>query len=72
MLVDFKYNTSKPNIFTYRSNGVSNFWSGVLWAANVARMGYRWQVGNETSIRFWKDVWLGNTSLAIHIGNFTT
>jgi hypothetical protein len=65
LLVDFKYNTSNPNIFTCRSSGVSNFWSGVLWAANVARMGYRWQVGDGVSIRFWEDVWLGNTSLAI-------
>jgi hypothetical protein len=65
LLIDFKYNTSNPNIFTCRSNGVSNFWSGVLWAANMTRMGYRWQVGNRVSIRFWEDVWLRNTSLAI-------
>jgi hypothetical protein len=44
---------------------VSNFWSGVLWAAHVARMGYRWNVGNGVSVRFWEDVWLGTSSLAI-------
>jgi hypothetical protein len=56
MLIDFKYNTSNPNIFTYKNSGVSNFWSGVLWATNVARMGYRWNVGNGVHIRFWEDV----------------
>jgi hypothetical protein len=37
----------------------------VLWAANVARMSYRWKVGNGSKIRFWEDVWVGNSSLAI-------
>jgi hypothetical protein len=66
MLIDFKYNTSNPNIFTCKNSGVSNFWSGVLWAAaNVARMGYRWNVGNGVNVRFWEDVWLGTSNLAI-------
>lgn len=28
-------------------------------------MGIKWVVGNGRKIRFWKDQWLGNTSLAI-------
>jgi hypothetical protein len=43
----------------------SNFWKGVLWAANVARMGYRWKVRNECRIRFWEDLWIGTSSLSI-------
>jgi hypothetical protein len=65
MLVDFKYKTAKPNIFNCKSDGVSNFCKGVLWAANVAKMGYRWEVGNGYKIRFWEDVWVGSSSLSI-------
>jgi hypothetical protein len=28
-------------------------------------MGYRWKLGNGASIRFWKDVWIGTSSLTI-------
>jgi hypothetical protein len=42
VLVAIKYSIEKPNIFTYKSEGASNFWKCVLWAANVARMRYRW------------------------------
>jgi hypothetical protein len=41
MLVDFKYNTNSPNLFTCRSVSASNFWQGVLWAAMAAKMDYR-------------------------------
>jgi hypothetical protein len=41
MLIDFKYNANDPNIFTCSSIGVSNFWKGILWDANVAKMGFR-------------------------------
>jgi hypothetical protein len=37
----------------------------VLWAAKVAKMGYRWRLGNGCKVRFWEDVWIGNSSLAI-------
>jgi hypothetical protein len=52
MLINFKYNTAKPNIFTCKPDGASNFWRGVLWAANAAKMGYRWKVENGCKIRF--------------------
>jgi hypothetical protein len=64
-LIDFNYRTQHPNIFTCSDVGVSNFWKGVLWARRVAKMGYRWKVGNGKKIRFWEDVWLGSSSLAI-------
>jgi hypothetical protein len=37
----------------------------VLWAAKVAKMGYRWKLGNGQKVRFWEDVWVENSSLAI-------
>jgi hypothetical protein len=30
-----------------------------MWAAQAAKFGYRWKVGNGRSIRFWEDNWLG-------------
>jgi hypothetical protein len=36
-----------------------------MWAAEVAKMGYRWRVEKGDKIRFWEDVWLGSSSLAI-------
>jgi hypothetical protein len=40
-LIDFKYRTGESNIFTCKEVGSFNFWKGVLWAAKVAKMGYR-------------------------------
>jgi hypothetical protein len=65
LLIDYKYNTRNPNLFTCRENGVSNFWKGVLWVARVVKMGYRWKLGNGTKVRFWEYVWIGTSSLAI-------
>jgi hypothetical protein len=28
------------------------------------RFGYKWKIGNGRSVRFWEDVWFGNTNLA--------
>ena len=64
-LIDFKYNTQKPNIFQSRSSGASNFFKGFMWAAQAAKMGYRWKVGNGRKLRLWEDSWLGSSSLAI-------
>ena len=37
----------------------------MLWAANAAKIGYQWKVGNGKKVKFWEDHWFGNTSLAI-------
>ena len=31
----------------------------------MAKMGYRWKIGNGKKIKFWEDVWVGTSSLAI-------
>jgi hypothetical protein len=52
MLIDFKYRTDSPNILTCsNAGGGSNFWKGVIWTARVARMGYKWRVGDGSKIR---------------------
>jgi hypothetical protein len=60
---DFKYDTQKPNIFQSRTAGASNFFKGFMWAAQAAKMGYRWKVGNDRKIRLCEDNWLGSSSL---------
>jgi hypothetical protein len=64
-LIDFKYGTENPNIFVANSSGGSSFFKGFMWAAQAAKMGYKWRVGNGKKIRFWEDNWLGSSSLAI-------
>jgi hypothetical protein len=41
------------------------FWKGVMWAADAAKMGYRWHVGNGARVLFWEDTWIGNCCLAV-------
>jgi hypothetical protein len=64
-IIDFKYDICKPNVFTCVERGATNFWNGVLWAAKVAKFGYRWNLGNGSKVKLWEDVWVGNSSLAI-------
>jgi hypothetical protein len=64
-LIDFKYRTASPNFLMCNDVGASNFWKGVMWAAQVARMGFRWKVGRGDKVRFWEDQWIGSSSLAI-------
>jgi hypothetical protein len=64
-LIDYKYNTTSPNIFTCRELGSSNFWQGVLWVVKVAKLGYRWKAGKGSRVRFWEDLWMGTSSLVI-------
>jgi hypothetical protein len=64
-LINFKYKIDRPNFLLCNNIGASNFWKGAMWAAQVARMGFRWKVGKCDKVRFWKDVWLGSSSLAI-------
>jgi hypothetical protein len=37
---------------------------GVMGAGEAARFGYKWKIGNGRSVRFWEDIWFGNTNLA--------
>ena len=67
-MIDFKYETDKPNIFCCPEVEVSPFWKGVLWAAKAAHMGYKWKVGDGKNIRFWEDQWVGTSSLAVQYG----
>jgi len=64
-IVDYKYMINRPNIFCCLDNGTSPFWKGVLWAAQAARNGYCWNIGNGRRVRFWEDQWFGSSSLAV-------
>lgn len=61
-LLNHKYDTDRPNILCTRSNEASQFFRGIMWAAEAARMGFRWKVGDGRKVRFWEDHWLGATS----------
>ena len=36
-----------------------------MWAANAARIGCQWKIGDGKKVKFWEDHWFGNSSLAI-------
>ena len=55
LLLDFKYNTSDPNILCSSSRGVSNFFKGIMWAAKVAKMGYMWKIGDGQKAKVLED-----------------
>jgi hypothetical protein len=67
-IIDHKYDTT-PNILCSGSRNASPFWKGVRWAAQAAKPGYRWCVGDGRKVRFWEDVWFGTCSLAIQYWN---
>jgi hypothetical protein len=48
-----------------RSDVGASLWKGVLWAAQAAHMSVKWIVDNGKKVRFWEDIWIGNTILAI-------
>jgi hypothetical protein len=35
-----------------------------MWASKAVKFGYKWHVGNGKSIKFWEDIWFGNSPLA--------
>jgi hypothetical protein len=37
-LIDNKYNTNGPNIFCSSTDGISQFFKGVMWAAKAAKI----------------------------------
>lgn len=72
-MIDYKYNTSKWNIFTTtRDERASQFFKGFMWAAKAAKMGFSWKIGNEREVKFWEDNWLGQSSLAIQFWDLNT
>jgi hypothetical protein len=71
-LIDFKYNTSKPNIFFARDTNSSQFFKGFVWAAKAASMGFKWKIGNGNKVKFWEDNWLGPSSIAIQFWDLYT
>jgi hypothetical protein len=64
-VIDAKYNTRNPNILSCHDVQPSTFWKGVMWASRVVAVGYRWRIENGRSIKFWEDVWFGNSPLAV-------
>jgi hypothetical protein len=36
-----------------------------MWASRAVAVGYRWKIGNGKSIKFWEDIWFGNSPLAV-------
>jgi hypothetical protein len=68
-IIDCKYNTA-PNLFCCRDRNVSPFWKGMLWAAQAAKMGYRWKPGNGERITFWEDLCLVLVAWLSGIGKF--
>ena len=63
-VIDSKYNTKNPIILSCHEAHPSTFWKEVLWAAKAVKVGYRWHVGNGKSIKFWEDIWFGNSPFA--------
>jgi hypothetical protein len=63
-VIDSKYNTKNPNILCCHDVQPSTFWKGVMWASSAVKVGDRWSVGNGKLIKFWEDVWFGNSPLA--------
>lgn len=54
-MIDHKYNTQNPNIFCSNTSGSSNFFNVMMSAALVAKMGYKWRIGNGKKVKFWED-----------------
>ena len=64
-IVGQKYLSSAPNIFCADNTDTSNFWKGVMWAAQAVKFGHRWVVGDGQKVRFWEDCWFGSSPLAV-------
>jgi hypothetical protein len=54
-IVDAKYTNRSPNLFFWNGGNCSPFWKGVTWAAQAAKLGYKWKVGDVKRVRFWED-----------------
>lgn len=62
---DTKYDAEKPKIFCSSPTGASQFFKSLIWAAQAAKMGYRWKIGDGRQMRYWEDNLIGPSSLAI-------
>jgi hypothetical protein len=51
-IIDHKYPMGAPNILWSENRHSSPLWKGVMWAAQAARMGYAWKVGNGRRVKF--------------------
>jgi len=55
-VIDSKYNTNRPNIFYSRTNGTSQFFRGIMWAASASKIGFRWKIGDGKKVMFWRTI----------------
>jgi hypothetical protein len=53
------------NIFYSERRYASQFWRGVILAAQAVKLGYRWVLGNGKRVHFWEDTWFGTTPLVV-------
>jgi hypothetical protein len=54
-ILDAKYTNRSPNLFFWNGRNCSPFWKGVIWVAQAAKIGYKWNVGDGKRVRFWED-----------------
>lgn len=52
-------------VFQFSTEGVSQFWTGVLNTRKWMKFGSVWQLGNGTHFYFWLDLWVGSYPLNI-------
>lgn len=57
------------NLFNSNCNGASQFWKGLHKVKHLFQWGAMFEVHNGEMVRFWQDVWLGNTPLRIRFPN---
>lgn len=69
-LIDFKYNTKRPNIFYSNEVGGSDFFKDFMWAAKAAKMGFRWSVGNGKKSIYGRITGWGIPAWLFNIGLF--
>jgi hypothetical protein len=42
-----------------------------MWVSRAIAIWYRWKIGNGGSIKFWEDIWFGNSPWQSSSGTFT-
>jgi hypothetical protein len=69
-LIDKKYNTANPNIFSCPILNSSILCKGFMWAVYATKFGYRWKVGDGCQVKFWEDTWFGTSPLAVQFWTY--